>query len=105
MILPGGLTHLLQPLDKSLFKVFKQKYKEAIHEFKPTDIKKDKWTKLDVIKTATITSKQVFTTERIQNAFVDCGIEPFAPESTIEKLDQMRKKKRTNKEKSLQMKN
>ena len=30
--------------------------------------------------------KQVFIPEKIQNAFADCGIEPFAPEGTIEKI-------------------
>ena len=42
IVLPGGLTHLLQPLDKSLFRVFKQKHKDTIHEFKPDEEKKDK---------------------------------------------------------------
>ena len=54
LILLGGLTHLLQPLDKSLFKAFKQNYKEKIHEFLPNEVKKDKWTKLDIIQTATV---------------------------------------------------
>ena len=60
LILPGRPTHPLQPLDKSLFKAFKQNYKEKIHEFLPDEVKKDKWTKLNIIKTATVIMKQVF---------------------------------------------
>ncbi len=47
---------------------------------------KDKWTKLDVIKTATIVAKKVFVEERIKDAFVNCEIEPFTPQDTIEKI-------------------
>ena len=102
LILPGRLTHLLQPLDKSLFKAFKQNYKEKIHKFLPNEVKKNKQTKLNVIKTATVIIKQVFIPEKIQNAFVDCGIELFAPEGTIKKIlsngNEKKKKKKKGKE-------
>ena len=49
-------------------------------------MKKNKWSKFDIIKTATVIMKQVFIPEKIQNAFTDCGIEPFATEGTIEKI-------------------
>jgi hypothetical protein len=43
LILPERLIYLFQSLDKSIFKVFKQKYCEKLYEFEPFRIKQNKW--------------------------------------------------------------
>ena len=92
------MTHLLQPLDKCIFKVFKTQYKEKFHEFVPNEAKKEKWNKLDVFQTATVIAKQVFTPEQIEKSFVDCGIEPFSPQSIIEKIQPKERKELSDEE-------
>ena len=80
------MTHILQPLDKAIFKSFKLKYKETIHEFSPNEPKKEKWTKLDAIKVATVVAKQVMIKEKILKAFAVTGIEPLTPTETVKKI-------------------
>jgi hypothetical protein len=98
VILPSKSTHLLQPLDKAIFEVFKQKFRELLHEFVVAEedsnqlIICESWSKLEVIQTATIVMQQVLTTERVKSAFACVGIEPFAPETTIAKIKKEKKK-------------
>jgi 4-hydroxybenzoate polyprenyltransferase len=93
LILPGGATHLLQPLDKAIFKIFKNNYrKEMQDENGEKAALRDKPTKIDVICTATKVLNEMMTEERIRNAFICTGIEPFSPQIIIDKLKAPKRK-------------
>ena len=103
--LPGKMTHLLQPLDKSIFKVFKQKYSEAVYDIIETNgsmrLRTEKLTKMSAIQMATYAWREITTIERVKSSFEHVGIEPFAPNTTIDKIvnkDKRKSKELTNEE-------
>ena len=102
VILPGGSTAQLQPLDKAIFKVFKQKLRErmtsVIEESDGRMVKKEKFTKIDTITIAQEILQELLTTERIKNAFECTGIEPFSPLTIIEKINKRKQPELLNDE-------
>ena len=89
VVLSGSSTAFLQPLDKAIFKAFKQQLRidmNAAQKKGDTIVKKDKFTKVEVIKMAKKTLELVLTLEKIKYAFECTGIELWAPQTTLEKL-------------------
>lgn len=91
LCLPSGATHLMQPLDVSLFKPFKTKYTEYIYKMNEENgtIKvysgvTNWWEVLPHVKKAL---EECFTEEKIKEAFKSCGINPFDAQKIIQKLE------------------
>jgi hypothetical protein len=80
LCLPGGSTHLLQPLDKAIFKVFKDTYRQLLNDYsleQQTLITEDKYTKWTVISKATEAMQKIMSEDRILDAFYVTGIVPY----------------------------
>jgi hypothetical protein len=93
--LPGGSTHLLQPQDKSIFRVFKEKYRAKIHELIPVEaaLYKKEYEKLEIIKAAAVVAKDVLEPNRIKESFSVTGLHPYNPQIVIGKIEKKEERK------------
>ncbi|KAL1966447.1 hypothetical protein VTN77DRAFT_4589 [Rasamsonia byssochlamydoides] len=82
--MPAHSSHLLQPLDVSIFVVLKQGYGHLVeqrmrHGFNHIN-------KLDFLEAYPTARMEAFKTQNIQNGFAATGIHPFDPDQVIQRL-------------------
>jgi len=80
---PGKATHLLQPLDVSLFKPFKQHFKEQYF-----NENKRFASLVEALVPIMKSLKAIFTQEKIKKAFTDVGLFPPSKETLVNLVQQ-----------------
>ncbi len=83
--LPPHCSHFLQPLDVVMYKVFKQKYEQELHNF-PLHNKGALPDKSDIVKITAVPWKIAMTRKNIISAFEKTGIYPFSKEKMMESI-------------------